>query len=322
MSQELIEKKQQIIDSDGAWSAHNILLKDNIYTIDDRIINDEYKLQRVIQNISDFTRKDFSNLRILDLACLEGLFGIECARQGASVTLLDARDSNLRKVKFVTESLNLNNIKIVKDDVRNISQEKYGMFDVILCFGILYHLDKSDLYSFVKKMYDMTSNCVIFDTHITISKKEKFSVEETAFYGTSYIEHRSDATLDEKVNDLWKSIDNDISFYLTKESLVRMLNKIGFTSVTESYLPVDVTKTRFRITLTAHKGTKLKIHSAPLINNIVDEQIPEFSYIKAVIDKNIAIKNNIKYLIKMRSPRFLRNFYKKYLKNNRNYKPV
>lgn len=93
-------KLNKIIERDGGWSAHNIYLGDNVFTIGNHLVNDEMKLPRVIQNISDFTKKDFKDLRILDLACLEGMFGIEAALQGAEVTLLDGRDQKSDKINF------------------------------------------------------------------------------------------------------------------------------------------------------------------------------------------------------------------------------
>src|SRR5208283_4911140 len=67
----------------------------------------------------------YRSKRLLDLACLEGLFAIEFARK----------------------VLGLSNCRLIKGDVRSISAE-LGSFDVILCAGILYHLDFPDCVRF------------------------------------------------------------------------------------------------------------------------------------------------------------------------------
>ncbi len=322
MKQEQLRKMQQIISEDGDWSAHNIWLGGNNYTIKDGIVNDEYKLKRVISNIADFAGGDFSGLRILDLACLEGLFGIECARQGANVTLLDARPANLRKVEFTAEVLGLDNIEIVEDDVRAISREKYGEFDVILCFGIFYHLDKSDLYPFVQRMYEMTRGFVFFDTHITFARKESFSAGGRTYYGESYLEHRSDASAEEIESDLWKSIDNPRSFNMEKTSLLEMLADIGFTSVAESLVPYDPTKNRYRVSLIAKKGAPVEVISAPRLSSEKTPGFTRFTLGKAMTEAIAKAKTDMIYKFKINSPAFVRNFYKRYIKKGGKYKKV
>ena len=110
---ELRQEYKRIIERDGKWSAHNFIIKDDFFTIGNYISNDEFKLTRVVQNIRDLTNKDFSELKILDLACLEGMFGLELARQGANVTLLDVRDINIRKVQFAVKALGLDRKSVV-----------------------------------------------------------------------------------------------------------------------------------------------------------------------------------------------------------------
>lgn len=315
----LNKELESFIKNNGGWSAHNIKLEGDLYTIDNRIINDEYKVKRVIQNIKDTCKKDFNQLRILDLACLEGLFGIECALHGANVVFLDAREANLEKVKFVADNLNIKNYELVVDDVRDISIEKYGEFDVILCFGIFYHLDKNDLYPFVNKMYEMTKSIVFFDTHITHKKNTKFTENGVDYFGFSYKEHRSDISEQEMKEDLWKSFKNQYSFIMSKSSLIRMLDNIGFSSVFESHLPTDRTKNPTRISLIAIKNESLNVLCAPNVNNKKSD-IDEFSLGKVIRTYLMVSYNNFIYEFKLNMPRSVRLFYKKYIKRNNNYK--
>ena len=76
-------------------------------------------------------------LRILDLACLEGLFSLELAMQGARVVGVEIREGNLTKARFAAEALGVSGVEFVRDDVRNVDAGRYGRFDVILCSGIL-----------------------------------------------------------------------------------------------------------------------------------------------------------------------------------------
>lgn len=99
---------------------------------------------------------ELASLRVLGLACLEGLYAVEFARQGARAVGIEGRDVNLEKVRFVKKALGLDNLDLHHDDVRNLSLEKYGEFDVVLCLGILYHLDAPDVFHFVESIGRVT----------------------------------------------------------------------------------------------------------------------------------------------------------------------
>src|ERR1700722_5752392 len=140
-SQTLINKKNEVIQTYGVWNAHNIHLQDDIYTIAPCIVGDEVKLRRIVQCVFDLTGGSVEGLRILDLACLEGLFAIEFARHKARCLGIEGREANIEKARFAKDVLSLDSLEFVQDDVRNLSLEKYGEFDVVLCLGLLYHLD-------------------------------------------------------------------------------------------------------------------------------------------------------------------------------------
>ena len=59
-------QKQAIVEQFGAWTAHNIHLGDDVYTIDSAIFGDEIKLRRILQIVADNARKPLDQLRGLD----------------------------------------------------------------------------------------------------------------------------------------------------------------------------------------------------------------------------------------------------------------
>jgi 2-polyprenyl-3-methyl-5-hydroxy-6-metoxy-1,4-benzoquinol methylase len=68
-----------------------------------------------------------------------------------TVVALEGRQANLEKARFVKGILDLDHLELVLDDVRNLNKDRYGFFDVVLCLGILYHLDTPDVMNFVEK---------------------------------------------------------------------------------------------------------------------------------------------------------------------------
>ena len=95
--EEIKRRKMAIIERFGPWTAHNIQLRGDICTADKQVFWGARSLQRIIQVISDVAGAPLRNLRILDLACLEGVFGIECARHGAEVVGIEGREANIRE---------------------------------------------------------------------------------------------------------------------------------------------------------------------------------------------------------------------------------
>jgi hypothetical protein len=275
MTTAFIERdKGRIIERFGAWSAHNIHLGGDVYTISKKIVGDEIKLRRIVQSVADIAQRPIGELRILDLACLEGLYAVEFARHGAEVVGIEVREANIEKARFAKDTLALNNLEFVKDDVRNISISKYGQFDVVLCLGILYHLDVPDVFSFLERISDVCRSFAVIDTHVGTAEGSHV-YKGTTYWGSTYAEHARDATPELKAKQLWASIDNPASFWFTRVSLLNALSNVGFTSTYECHTPPEPEKPADRLTLIALKGTRQKLLCAPLMDEQPIADLPE-----------------------------------------------
>ncbi len=81
--------------------------------------------------------EDLRGKRVLDIGAWDGWFSFECERRGAAVvaldcvelaTFLEAKELLASKVEYLTL------------DVAEISAARLGTFDIVLFFGVLYHL--------------------------------------------------------------------------------------------------------------------------------------------------------------------------------------
>ena len=257
--------KAEVVERYGDWTAHNIHLGGDLYTMGKYVRGDEILARRVLQVASDLTSQPLNSLRVLDLACLEGLYAIEFARQGAEVVGVEIREANLEKARFVKETLGLERLTFAQDDVRNLSNEAYGDFDVVLCLGILYHLDSPDVFDFVHRMAEVCRRCLIIDTHISTTNQTSIEYAGRRYAGKYFIEHAPEATAEEKLKMVWASIDNNKSFWLTRASLDNLLADAGFTSVYEVHNPTVQKKFADRLTLVAIKGESQTVVSSPLL---------------------------------------------------------
>src|SRR5262249_35483336 len=144
-------------------------LGNGIYTLEEPSPGIEIHLRRIVQLIADATVKPFDQLRIIDLGCAEGFHSIELASRGANVLGIEARQANIAKAEFSRRALSLQNLEFHQDDVRNVTKDRYGEFDVVLCMGILYHLDTPDVFAFLEHVAEICSGVAIFDTQFTFT---------------------------------------------------------------------------------------------------------------------------------------------------------
>jgi len=260
---EILNRKKVIEAKYGPWTAHNFSLENDIFTMKAEVIGDEVKLRRVVQIVSDVSDRPIGDLHILDLACLEGMYSIAFAQQGAKVCAIEGREANIEKARFAAKILSLGNIDFDQDDVRNLSEEKYGSFDVVLCLGILYHLNAPDLFTFLEQVFNVCRRFAIIDTHISLSPEESFQYNKKLYWGKIVLEHPPNATDEEKQKKLWSSLDNPTSFYLTHSSLCSLLTHVGFTSVYECHVPEEPAKPKNRVTFLAIKGKHENLDTCP-----------------------------------------------------------
>lgn len=240
----MLNKEQMLQEMDalkqayGEWS-YDIPLPFGIWTRGNLHIP-HTRLRRIVQVVNDLALKPVAECRVLDLGCLDGMFAIEFALSGAETVGVEIREANVKKAIFCKEALGLQNLEFRQDDVRNISIESYGKFDVILCSGILYHLPAVDAIRLIDTMYAMVNRLVVIDTHIALETKEKILYEGHEYWGSIYREFAEEASSEQKARALWASADNTTSFWFTRPSLINILTRSGFSSVYECFAPAHL----------------------------------------------------------------------------------
>ncbi len=268
--QQIRRRRQEVIDRHGEWTAHTIRLADDTYTFsednperDRKTASNALHLNRILQAVSDAAGRKLSELRVLDLGCLEGMYAIEFARHGAEVVGVEGRLANIEKARFAQEVLALDKLKFVQDDVRNLSVDKYGRFDVVLCIGLLYHLDAPDVFEFTERMSDVCTSIAVVDTHYS-----HIAIEERVYKGRTYSGHLFtefvNETPEEKEKAAWAALDNVNSFWLTLPSLFNLFADTGFTSAYTCFNPSTGSRGTDRDTFIALKGERRDLLTMPV----------------------------------------------------------
>jgi SAM-dependent methyltransferase len=213
--------------------------------------------------VSDLLGGSLEDIRVIDLACEEGLFGIELARRGAKVLGVEGRAGNVARAHFAKSALGLDSYEVVQDDVRNVTRDKYGEFDVVLNLGILYHLDAPDVFELVYGLSDMCTRFMFLSTHYGHFARRHHTFRGQTYWGAPYPEHRPDTTAQQRLALMRASLDNPVSFWPTLPSLLNLLSDAGFTSVLEARSPRDAPGEQpgSLVNLVAMKGERFEMPS-------------------------------------------------------------
>lgn len=240
--------------------------------------------RRIVQAVADLARRPLTGLRVLDLACAHGAYSFEMANLGAHVLGIEGRASWLQHARRAKQDGDWSNVEFVQDDVRNLSKAKYGEFEIVLCLGILYHLDAPDVFDFVGQIADVCREFAIIETHFASQPRVSHEWRSKQYWGMSTLEHAAGATSEDKLNELGVSLDNEQAFWFTQPSLCNLLRHVGFTSVYDCRNPVAnlyVGPERVfkiwgnRITLAAIKGQSVRMLCDPEMTTPSEADWPE-----------------------------------------------
>lgn len=173
----------------------------------------------------------FGDLRIADLGCLEGGYAVEFARLGFGEALgIEIRPANFANCMFVKERVDLPNLRFVNDDVWNLAE--HGVFDVIFCSGILYHLETPK--RFIELMAGVVRKAVLINTHFAtsgpIDEYQLSDMEENEGLPGRWFPEPPD--FEQHQLAAW---GNSRSFWIQREFLVQAIRDAGFPMVFEQY---------------------------------------------------------------------------------------
>jgi 2-polyprenyl-3-methyl-5-hydroxy-6-metoxy-1,4-benzoquinol methylase len=257
----------------GEWTAMGIQLRDGLSTLEPIIF--DRGLFRVVQSAADLPKKPLAESRVLDLACLKGHYAIEFALQGAEAVGIEEREANIMKARFAKETLGLSRLTFLQGDVCTLSREQHGDFDIVICSGILYHLNAPDVFHFLKRIAEVCHGIVIIDTFFSVKDKISFEFEGRTYWGRYCPEHDPDTDKTQRMKALWSSMDNVQSVWLTRPWLFNLLEHVGFTSVLECCVPSMLNLPFDRATIVAVKNKRVPSLSSPPTDSLETEAWPE-----------------------------------------------
>lgn len=92
--------------------------------------------QQIFENLNQV---DLKNKKVLDIGCRDGLFSFYCEKKGASEIFAIDNDLSNATTNFLVPFFN-SKVKFKCMNVYDLKKEEFGLFDVIIFPGVLYHL--------------------------------------------------------------------------------------------------------------------------------------------------------------------------------------
>lgn len=160
---------------------------------------------------------------VLDIGAWDGFFSFECERRGADrVLAVDtyAWDTPHGMDGFLAAREILDSkVEYKRIDVHDLSPEAIGKFDLVLFFGVFYHL-RNPLIG-LEKLHSVTNKLLICETHVMIP----------------FLHERDPLLVFFPGDEVTRGVHCDLCGYPTLECLKQMLVAAGFKDLDVKHTP-------------------------------------------------------------------------------------
>lgn len=167
--------------------------------------------------------------RVLDVACNCGGFSFEAAKLGSEYVLgVDVVDRYIEQANFIKRALKLKQVEFRRMDIEKLAISEVGRFDIIFCFGILYHLE--NFVSVMRNLSSMTKDIMLVDTGI---KRTRFTREPywKMNMPPPYRPESKNNARPIPARGLWKRDKEIVQFRPNEAAVIQLLQFLGFATV-------------------------------------------------------------------------------------------
>jgi tRNA (mo5U34)-methyltransferase len=151
--------------------------------------------------------------RVLDLGCNAGFWTLHALRRGAAfVRAVDARSMHLAQAALVleVEGIDASRHALSEADLFAADWAAWGRFDIVLCLGLLYHVDRPvELFA---RIAATGASHVVVDTALSRLPGAAFEARE------------------EPLDDPRNAVGRSLVFWPTSDAVVALARHAGFTA--------------------------------------------------------------------------------------------
>lgn len=159
---------------------------------------------------------DLTGKRVLDIGCAEGFFSFEAERRGArEVVGIDSFPDSVRRFNIV-KAARQSNANAFLMNVYDLEPKRLGTFDVVLFYGVFYHLKHPQLA--LERIRSICTGDLLFQTHMH---------EEPCVKGTPWARYYPHGMMSGANKELY---DPTIFWLFNSACCMAMLDHVGFTN--------------------------------------------------------------------------------------------
>lgn len=197
----------------------------------------------------------------LDAGCGIGFFSDYLVAMGFSVTAFDARPQNIAEARSRYPSVNF-----VVHNIEDLSVQNLGTYDLVLCLGLLYHLENPFLA--IRNLYALTRKIVIVESIVASARSPIAWLVDECEGDDQGLHH--------------------VAFIPSEKSIIKMLYRAGFSRVYRVALLPDHEDFRYRPfrgrRRTILVASKLELDS-PLLRLLAEPLVGEQQMRRGVLER-------------------------------------
>lgn len=177
-----------------------------------------------------------ANLEAIDLASHQGWFTAKLHELGFSRVLgVDAREEHVADSRLILDALGHDRARVMLSDVHALDTDALGTFDLVLCFGLIYHLE--DPIGALRVARSLCRKLCLIETQVAPGQTGWLDYGSYRFVrpiqGSFAIIDETDDTHGSETSTL------GICLVPSLEALVWILHKVGFSRVDVLPVPAD-----------------------------------------------------------------------------------
>ncbi len=202
------------------------------FEIDGQITTDTTHRTRIIEFFTEVKGRTF-----LDIGGADGYEGRALSARGAaSAVTLEGKESLYQHALKAAKLFSHPNHAVIRGDARVIDELGLGRFDVVCCFGLLYHM--SNPFNLLKRIAHVADDLLLLETHVapegwaeglllpkhrgTLMRGMRTLYLDSQRFEGRICMHRGDQSHSKG------SLEQRWTFWLSQASLVKALTRSGF----------------------------------------------------------------------------------------------
>lgn len=128
-------------------NAHDVIRYYEQYQEDNRLTRDKSNYVEYLLTFNVVKALITTNnvkIKLIDVGCGTGRYSIALSKYCEQITACDIVDDSLKILQDKINHLGISNINILNENAMSLNSIQSNEFDIVLCMGPLYHLDKKN----------------------------------------------------------------------------------------------------------------------------------------------------------------------------------